>query len=120
MPVRPSLRTLLEGPGTTVAPLVLNGMMAKLAEQAGFNALYLGGGAMGYLTTVTEANLSLTDMVQAGLGITSVCHLPLILDGACGWGDPMHIHRTIGMAEASGFAGIEIEDQILPKRAHHH
>jgi 2-methylisocitrate lyase-like PEP mutase family enzyme len=117
---RPSLRTLLQRPGPTIAPLVLNAMMARLAEQAGFPALYLGGGAMGYLTTVTEANLSLSDMIQAGLGITSVSSLPLILDGACGWGDPMHVHRTIGMAEAAGFAAIEIEDQILPKRAHHH
>ena len=117
---RASLRTLLQKPGPTIAPLVLNAMMARLAEQAGFSALYLGGGAMGYLTTVTEANLSLPDMVQAGLGITSVSSLPLILDGACGWGDPMHMHRTIGMAEAAGFAAIEIEDQILPKRAHHH
>jgi 2-methylisocitrate lyase-like PEP mutase family enzyme len=32
----------------------------------------------------------------------------------------MHIHRSITMAEAAGFAAIEIEDQILPKRAHHH
>ena len=32
----------------------------------------------------------------------------------------MHIHRTIGMAEAAGFAAIEIEDQLMPKRAHHH
>ncbi|RYY17988.1 MAG: isocitrate lyase/PEP mutase family protein [Alphaproteobacteria bacterium] len=115
-----SLRALLQKSGTTIAPLVLNAMMARLAEQAGFAALYLGGGAMGYLTTVTEANLSLPDMVQAGLGITSVSSLPLILDGACGWGDPMHMHRTIGMAEAAGFSAIEIEDQILPKRAHHH
>jgi 2-methylisocitrate lyase-like PEP mutase family enzyme len=117
---RMTFRTLINGPTPTVAPLVLNAMMARLAEQAGFNALYLGGGAMGYLTTVTEANLSLPDMAQAGLGITSVSRLPLILDGACGWGDPMHMHRTIGMAEAAGFAAIEIEDQILPKRAHHH
>ena len=32
----------------------------------------------------------------------------------------MHMHRTIAMSEAAGFAGIEIEDQPLPKRAHHH
>jgi 2-methylisocitrate lyase-like PEP mutase family enzyme len=32
----------------------------------------------------------------------------------------MHLHRTIGMVEAAGFAGIEIEDQLLHKRAHHH
>ncbi|MGH7154988.1 MAG: isocitrate lyase/PEP mutase family protein [Acetobacteraceae bacterium] len=115
-----SLQTLLLGADPVIAPLVLNPLMAKLAERAGFPALYLGGGAMGYLTCFTEANLSLTEMCQAGLDIRAACPLPLILDGACGWGDPMHLRRTIGMAEAAGFAAIEIEDQILPKRAHHH
>lgn len=117
---RPTLRNLLAGPRPVFAPLVLNTLMARLAERAGFPALYLGGGAMGYLTTFTEANLSLTEMAQAGLEIVSGTRLPLILDGACGWGDPMHQHRTIALAEAAGFQAIEIEDQILPKRAHHH
>lgn len=103
-----------------LAPLVLDPLMAKLAEQAGFEALYLGGGAMGYAKVVLEANLSLTQMAHAGLEIASVCALPMILDGAAGWGDPMHLHHTIRTAQSAGFAGIEIEDQILPKRAHHH
>ena len=75
---------------------------------------------MGYVKCGTEANLSLTEMVQAAVDIPTVCPLPLILDGACGWGDPMHVARTIRMSEAAGFSAIEIEDQILPKRAHHH
>ncbi len=115
-----TLRSLIAGDKPVLAPSVLNPLMARLAEQAGFPALYLGGGSMGYLTCFTEANLSLTEMCQAGLDIRAACELPLILDGACGWGDPMHMHRTIRMAEAAGFARIEIEDQILPKRAHHH
>ncbi len=115
-----TLRELIAGAMPVMAPLVLNPLMAKLAEQAGFKALYLGGGATGYLKCVTEANLTLSEMCQAALDIKTVSALPLILDGACGWGDPMHMHRTIGMSEAAGFAAIEIEDQILPKRAHHH
>lgn len=103
-----------------LAPLVLDPLMAKLAEQIGFEALYLGGGAMGYAKVVLEANLTLTEMVHTGLDITSITSLPVILDGAAGWGDPMHIHHTIRTAERAGFAAIEIEDQILPKRAHHH
>src|SRR2546425_10453630 len=59
-------------------------------------------------------------MCQAAIDIHAVSSLPLILDGACGYGDPMHMHRTIGMSEAAGFAAIEIEDQLVPKRAHHH
>lgn len=114
------LRAILAGADPVCVPLVLNPLMAKLAETAGFKALYLGGGATGYLKVALEANLNLSEMAQAGLDIGAVSDLPLILDGAAGWGDPMHMHRTIGMTEAAGFAAIEIEDQILPKRAHHH
>jgi len=114
------LRQLIDGDVPVCAPLVLNPLMAKLAEAAGFPALYLGGGASGYLKVHLEANLSLTEMCQAGIEIRTACALPLILDAAAGWGDPMHIHRSMAMAEAAGFAAIEIEDQLLPKRAHHH
>ena len=114
------LKRLLAGGVPVFAPLVLNPLMARLAAATGFPALYLGGGSMGYLNCFTEANLTLTEMAHAGLDIRAACDLPLILDGACGWGDPMHLRRTIPMAEEAGFAAIEIEDQILPKRAHHH
>src|SRR6266849_10832796 len=114
------LRSLMQGPSPVTAPLVLNPLMAKLAEAGGFPAGYLGGGATGYQKVALEANLNLTEMCQAALDIRAVSSLPLILDGACGYGDPMHMHRTIGMVEAAGFAAIEIEDQLVPKRAHHH
>ena len=114
------LRSLLEGPLPVTAPLVLNPLMAKMAEAAGFPAGYLGGGATGYQKVSLEANLNVTEMCQVAVDIHAVSSLPLILDGACGYGDPMHMHRTIGMSEAAGFAGIEIEDQLVPKRAHHH
>ena len=115
-----SLRTMIEQPEPVVATLVSNPLMARLAEQAGFRALYLGGGMLGYSKVVLEANLNITELTQAGIDIKAVCELPLILDGATGFGDPMHMHRTIPMAEAAGFAAIEIEDQLVPKRAHHH
>ena len=114
------LRARIEGSLPVTAPLVLNPLMAKMAETAGFPAGYLGGGASGYQKVSLEANLNLTEMCQAAVDIRAVSSLPLILDGACGFGDPMHMHRTIGMAEGVGFAAIEIEDQLVPKRAHHH
>lgn len=120
MPSTPSLRTMLEQPEPVIATLVSNPLMATLAEQAGFRALYLGGGMLGYSKVVLEANLNITELTQAGLDIRAVSDLPLILDGATGFGDPMHMHRTIPLAEAAGFAAIEIEDQLVPKRAHHH
>lgn len=116
----PTLREMISGDKVVPATVVFNQIMAKLAEQAGFPALYLGGGTLGYVKTTLEANLNITEMCQLGIEIGAACPLPLILDAAAGFGDPMHIHRSVSMAETAGFAAIEIEDQILPKRAHHH
>lgn len=115
-----TLRHLIAGNRALIAPAVFNPLSARLAENAGFEVLYLGGGTIGYLNCCLEANLNITQLCQAGVDIRAVTNLPLILDGAAGFGDPMHMHHTIDMAEAAGFAAIEIEDQILPKRAHHH
>lgn len=114
------LRALLATDRAFVAPAVFNPLSAKLAVAAGFEILYLGGGTIGYLNGCTEANLGIVELAQAGMAIRAMCDAPLVLDGAAGFGDPMHMHHTIGVAEAAGFAAIEIEDQILPKRAHHH
>lgn len=114
------LRILMSSGRALIAPAVFNPLSAKLAERAGFEMLYLGGGTLGYMNCSLEANLNITQLCQAGIDIRAVTSLPLILDGAAGFGDPMHMHHTIGMSEAAGFAAIEIEDQILPKRAHHH
>jgi 2-methylisocitrate lyase-like PEP mutase family enzyme len=110
----------LDAPLPVTAPLVLNPLMARMVEAMRFEAGYLGGGSTGYLKVVLEANLNVTEMCQVAMDIRAVSTLPLIFDAACGFGDPMHMHRTIGMAEAAGFAAIEVEDQLLPKRAHHH
>lgn len=115
-----NFRQMLAESRAFLAPAVFNPLTARLAEKAGFQVLYLGGGALGYVKCCLEANLNLTEVVQAGIEIRAACSVPLILDGTCGFGDPMHIHHTIGMTEAAGFCAIEIEDQILPKRAHHH
>ena len=115
-----AFRELLDGPEPLVAPQVMNPLAAKLAEQSGFKTIYLGGGVVGYINGFTEATLTLTEFIQLSLDIRTACPLPLVLDGTCGWGDPVHLHRTIAMCEAAGLAGIEIEDQLMPKRVHHH
>lgn len=115
-----SLSKILDQPGLEVVPLALDPMSALLAKNAGFEALYVGGGALGYLKGFTEANLMLNDFISVAHDIRTACSLPLILDGAAGWGDPMHMRRTIPAAEAAGYAAIELEDQLQPKRAHHH
>jgi len=86
--VSPFLRAQLDGPLPITAPLVLNPLMARMVEAAGFPAGYLGGGSTGYQKVALEANLNLTEMCQAALEIGAVSSLPLILDGACGTATP--------------------------------
>lgn len=114
------LGELIAGKELTLAPLVLNPIMARLAEDAGFKALYLSGGSLGWQQCVTEANLTLPELADVAVQIKAACKLPLILDGGGGWGDPAHMHRTVRLSEAAGFDAIEIEDQFLPRRFHHH
>jgi 2-methylisocitrate lyase-like PEP mutase family enzyme len=115
-----TLRELIAGNQLVVAPVVLNPIMARLAEAAGFKAVYLSGGSLGWYKGVTEANITMPELAQVAVDMRTVCKLPIVLDAGGGFGDPVHLHRTIALTEAAGFAAIEIEDQLLPRRFEHH
>lgn len=115
-----NFKTLIAGRELVIAPVALNPIMARLAEEAGFKAVYLSGGSLGWLKCNTEANLTLPEMTAVALDMRAACKLPIVLDAGGGWGDPVHVHRTIALTEAAGFAAIEIEDQLLPRRVAHH
>lgn len=114
------LRELMARKDATVVPLAIDPISAKMCETLGFEALYLGGGTLGYVKTWSEANLSLTQLAHTTLEMRAASSLPIIFDGQCGWGDAMHTRHAIFTAEAAGAAAIEIEDQLVPKRVHHH
>lgn len=116
----PTFRELIAGRELIVAPVALNPIMARLAAAAGFKALYLSGGSLGWLKCVTEANLSLSELIDVALDMRAACPLPIVLDIGGGFGDPVHLHRTIALCEAAGIAAIELEDQLLPRRVEHH
>ena len=95
------LSQLVRGNDLIVAPVALNPIMARLAQEAGFQAVYLSGGSLGWYKCVTEANVTLTEMAQIALDMRAACKLPIVLDGGGGWGDPTHVHHTIALAEAA-------------------
>src|SRR5262245_27235349 len=110
----------MRGGELIVAPVALNPIMARLAEEAGFKATYLSGGSLGWLKCVTEANLGVAEMLQVVVDMRTVCRLPVVLDIGGGFGDPVHVHRTVAACEEAGVAAIELEDQLLPRRVEHH
>ena len=107
--------------GTPIlAPVALDPLSARLVESFGFEAAYLSGGGFGFQLAVSEANLTITEVAGLARQITARADIPLIVDGGVGFGDALQTARAVREIEAAGAAAIEIEDQVAPKRAHHH
>jgi 2-methylisocitrate lyase-like PEP mutase family enzyme len=104
----------------TPVPLCLDPLTARLAEQLGYHAGYVSGGALGFALAVSEALLSIDELARAAAEITCRCDLPIIVDGAVGFGDAVQVTRMTWVFEAAGAAAVELEDQVAPKRVSHH
>lgn len=120
MSPRTQFRQALAGPDPVFAPLCLDPLTARMIEQAGFGGGYLSGGALGFQYAVGEALLTVTEVADAARRITARSGLPLIVDGGIGFGDAVHMARATWELEATGAAAVEFEDQVAPKRLHHH
>jgi methylisocitrate lyase len=117
---RRTFRRLLARDGLIVQPAVFDGLTARIAEQLGFEALALGGYAMGAHLATSEPLLSLEDVATCVRYVTLASKLPVMVDAGAGWGDPLHVRQTVRVLEHAGAASIHIEDQLFPKRAHYH
>ena len=115
-----TLRRLIERPGLIVAPVCFDPLTARIAAELGFECVALGGYALGSHLAASEPLLTMTEVVEAARRITSSVDLPLMVDAATGYGDPLHVMRTVREFERAGVAAIHIEDQVFPKRAHYH
>src|ERR1700691_5152438 len=96
----------------------INAYAAKLAEAAGFLAIYLsGGGVAANSLGVPDLGIStMEDVLTDVRRITDACPLPLLVDIDTGWGGAFNIARTIRQMIKAGAAAIHIEDQVSAKR----
>lgn len=105
---------------TIAIPGVFNALAAKMAEEIGFAAVYLSGGALSAGSGVPDVGLlTLTEFVQEAERISSATKLPLLSDADTGFGEALNVERTVRLFEQAGVAGIHLEDQQLPKRCGH-
>ncbi|OLB18506.1 MAG: methylisocitrate lyase [Verrucomicrobia bacterium 13_2_20CM_2_54_15_9cls] len=102
-------------------PGVPNAAMARQAERAGFEAVYVSGAGMANATAgVPDIGLlTLTEVAQLAGYIAKAVKIPAIVDADTGFGGAENVGRTIRELEATGLAGCHIEDQEFPKRCGH-
>jgi len=106
--------------GIVIAPGVFDGITARLAEQAGFPALYMtGAGTSLSLGYPDYGLLTMTEMVGNAAVITRTVDLPVIADADTGYGNEVNVTRTVREFQRAGVAAIHIEDQVSPKRCGH-
>lgn len=100
---------------------VINALCAKLAEQAGFRALYLSGAGVANADFGLPdlALTTLTEVAASARRIAAATPLPVLVDADTGWGGPLMVERCVRELEHAGAAGIHLEDQILSKRCGH-
>jgi 2-methylisocitrate lyase-like PEP mutase family enzyme len=115
-----AFRELLAAPGIIHAPIAYDPITAKIAESVGFSALDIGGYALGASSCVPEPLLSLEEVALATRRMTAAISIPVMVDGGAGYGDAVHVIRTVQMLEQAGAAAVHIEDQVFPKRVHYH
>jgi methylisocitrate lyase len=106
--------------GTIAIPGVFNGLVARLAERMGFQAVYLSGAALSASLGLPDVGLvTLSEFADAARSLTAATTLPLLCDADTGFGAALSTERTVRVLESAGAAGLHLEDQQLPKRCGH-
>ncbi len=115
------LKKRLEQPDVLLAPGVYDALSALVAEQAGFEALYLSGASIAY-TLLGRSDVGLTtvsEVVNTLAHITDRVKIPVIVDADTGFGNALNTQRTVRDLERAGASMIQLEDQTFPKRCGH-
>src|SRR6058998_2448442 len=115
------LRQLLRRDHALVAAGAFSPMPAKLAEQVGFEAVYMPGGgtALNRLGVADLGLITMTEMVDNAAAIVQSVNVPVIADADTGFGNALNVRRTVREFERAGVAAIHLEDQVFPKRCGH-
>jgi len=113
-------RQMLKDGETIVSVGAFDPLTARFVEMAGFNSVYVGGWTTGAHLGCSEPLATLTEQVETAGRVARMVNLPVVVDAHAGFGDPVHVMRTVREFEASGVAAIHIEDQVFPKRVHYH
>lgn len=117
---REKFRELLAGDKLVQFPGAINPINAQLIEQAGFEGVYISGGAFSAAQGLPDIGLTtLAEVVDHGRNISRVTNLPTFIDADTGWGEVMNVARTVQEFEDAGVAGMHLEDQVNPKRCGH-
>ena len=116
-----TLKTILNRREATILAGAANGFFARIIEDIGYEAVYVTGAGVAnmYLGAPDIGLTTLTEIADHVSAIADAVALPLLVDADTGFGNPVNMVRTVKVLERAGAAGLQIEDQVFPKKCGH-
>jgi 2-methylisocitrate lyase-like PEP mutase family enzyme len=115
------LKAIMQRRAAVTVPGAANAMFARVIEDIGFEAVYVTGAGIANMQ-LGAPDIGLTTMTEVADTLARIADsvsVPLIVDADTGFGNPINMVRTIRTLERAGAAGIQIEDQVFPKKCGH-
>lgn len=102
-------------------PGAANAMFARVIEELGFEVCYVTGAGIAnmHLGAPDIGLTTLSEVANAVSAIADSVAVPLLVDADTGFGNAVNMVRTVKVLERAGAAGIQIEDQVFPKKCGH-
>ncbi len=115
------LKELLARRAAVTVPGAANALFARVIEELGFEAVYVtGAGIANMLLGAPDVGLTtMTEVRDTVAAIAEAVSVPIIVDADTGYGNAVNVMRTVRALERAGASGIQIEDQVFPKKCGH-
>ncbi|MGE5483559.1 MAG: isocitrate lyase/PEP mutase family protein [Ignavibacteriales bacterium] len=115
------LKNLILSKEILVMPGAYDALSAKVIEKMGFKAVQCSGFgiAASVLGKPDVGILSAAEMLNQTRNICTAVSIPVMADGDTGFGNAINVYHTVQTFEAAGAAGLNLEDQVFPKRCGH-
>jgi 2-methylisocitrate lyase-like PEP mutase family enzyme len=104
-----------------IVPGAPNAMFARVIEDLGYEAVYVTGAGISNMH-LGAPDIGLTSVTEVGNVVSAIAdavELPIIVDADTGFGNSLNVVRTVRLLERSGASGIQLEDQVFPKKCGH-
>ena len=115
------LKALLAAKRAVILPGTPNALFARVIEDLGFEGVYVTGAGIANMSLgVPDIGLvTLSELVEHVAAICDGVAVPVLADADTGFGNAVNMTRTVRLLERAGAAGIQIEDQVFPKKCGH-
>ncbi|MFV0492674.1 MAG: oxaloacetate decarboxylase [Pseudorhodobacter sp.] len=115
------LGQLVSTRSAVTAPGAANALFARVIEDLGYEVVYATGAGIANMSLgAPDIGLTtLTEVAQVVSSMADAVELPIIVDADTGFGNAVNMVRTVRILERAGASGLQIEDQIFPKRCGH-